>query len=97
MATSSPEPPTDRDHETSWSANLETPAYADDEALVIEHAIEAVRRTAPGTHVNLVTHEAHGHPNSYLFDALDAATDDGVGIEFVDRCGCGGYVTRVHP
>jgi len=97
MATTTPEPPTDRDHETSWSANLETAGYADDEALVVEHALEAVRRTAAGTHVNLVTHEAHGHPEDYLFEPLAAATDASADVEFVDRCGCGGYVTRVHP
>ena len=95
--TTTPESPTDRHHDTSWSANLETPAYADDPDLVVDHAIEAVERTAAGTHVNLVTHGAHGHPESYLFPALRAALDDDAAVEFVDRCGCGGYVTRVHP
>ncbi|HKJ58120.1 MAG TPA: CGCGG family rSAM-modified RiPP protein [Halobacteriales archaeon] len=90
-----PEPPTDRDHDTSWSANLETPGYAEDPDLVVDHALEAVRRTATGTHVNLVTHEAHGHPESYLHPALEAALDEDASVEFVDRCGCGGYVTRV--
>jgi len=92
-----PDAPTDRDHDTSWSANLETPAYADDEALLLEHAIDAVRRTAAGTHVNLVTHEAHGHPADYLFPALRAALGEDLDVAFVDRCGCGGYVTRVRP
>ena len=97
VTTTTPEPPTDRTHDTSWSANLETPGYADDAALVVEHALLAVERTAPGTHVNLVTHEAHGHPETYLFSALREALDRDVGVEFVDRCGCGGYVTRVRP
>ena len=93
--TTDPRPPTDRDHDTSWSANLETPGYAEDPALVVEHALTAVRRTAPGTHVNLVTHEAHGHPESYLHPALEAALEADASVEFVDRCGCGRYVTRV--
>ena len=97
MSATDPEPPTDRDHDTSWSANLETPGYAEDADLVVEHALQAIERTAPGTHVNLVTHEAHGHPEGYLYPALESALDDDVTVEFVDRCGCGGYVTRVHP
>ena len=87
--TTDPEPPTDRDHDTSWSANLETPGYADDPDLVVEHALAAIDRTAGGTHVNLVTHEAHGHPETYLYPALESALADDVDVEFVDRCGCG--------
>ena len=90
-----PEPPTDRDHDTSWSANLVTPVYAEDPDLVVDHALEAVRGTVPGTHVNLVAHEAHGHPESYLHPALEAALDEDASVEFVDRCGCGGCGTRV--
>jgi putative CGCGG family rSAM target protein len=82
-------------HDTSWSANLEGPDHAASEALVIEEAVEAVERTAPGTHVNLVTHGDHGHPEAYLYDELRAEFDD-VTVEYVDRCGCGGHVTRVH-
>jgi putative CGCGG family rSAM target protein len=81
-------------HHTSWSVNLEGPEHADDRARVVEEAVEAVGRTAPGTHVNLVTHGDHGHPEEYLFAALDERVDGE--YEFVDRCGCGGYVTRVH-
>ncbi|MFB6111393.1 MAG: CGCGG family rSAM-modified RiPP protein [Halobacteriaceae archaeon] len=90
-------PVTDRPHDTSWSANLEHEVHAQDQELVIGQAIEAVRKTASGTHVNLVTHGDHGHPETYLFEAL-AAEFDGTEIdwEFVDRCGCGGYVTRVY-
>ena len=95
--TTTPEAPTDRDHDTSWSANLETPAYGEDADLVVAHALEAIERTAAGTHVNLVTHEAHGHPETYLYPALETSLAEDVAVEFVDRCGCGGYVTRVHP
>ncbi len=92
-----PEPVTDRTHENSWSANLEKPAHADDAGFVVEQGIDAVEKTAPGYHVNLVTHGAHGHPEEYLYDALEDAFDtDEVSWEYVEQCGCGGHVTRVH-
>lgn len=90
------EPVTDRVHDTSWSANLEKPHHADDRDLVLEQAVDAVEHTAPGNHVNLVTHEAHGHPGGYLFPALAETFGDDLEWEYVDQCGCGGYVTRVH-
>jgi putative CGCGG family rSAM target protein len=79
----------------SWSADLESPAHATDRHLVVAQAREAVRLTAAGTHVNLVTHGEHGHPEGYLFDALERMDIDLVS-EYVSRCGCGGHVTRVH-
>ena len=82
-------------HDASWSANLETDEYAGDEARVVADAIVAVESTRPGFHVNLVTHGANGHPETYLYEALDRAFGDAVDYEFVDQCGCGGYVTRV--
>jgi putative CGCGG family rSAM target protein len=82
-------------HDTSWSANLEGPDHAADRGLVIEAALDAVRATASGTHVNLVTHGDHGHPSTYLYDELRATFDDAT-VEYVARCGCGGHVTRVH-
>jgi len=82
-------------HDTSWSANLEGPDHAASRELVVEESIEAVERTSPGTHVNLVTHGDHGHPEAYLYDELRERFDD-VTVEYVDQCGCGGYVTRVH-
>ncbi|WP_255198756.1 CGCGG family putative rSAM-modified RiPP protein [Halorarius litoreus] len=87
------EPVTDRVHERSWSANLEREQYAADPELVVAHARDAIEHTAAGHHVNLVTHAAHGHPETYLFDALD---EHGVDYEYVQQCGCGGHVTRVH-
>jgi putative CGCGG family rSAM target protein len=89
------EPVTDRVHETSWSANLEEPVHADDETLVIEQAIEAIEHTRAGTHVNLVSHGAHGHPGGYLYAALDERFGDAVSYEYVRQCGCGGHVTKV--
>ena len=90
------DPVTDHVHENSWSANLEGPHHADDRDLLVSQAIEAVEHMAAGNHVNLVTHGAHGHPEEYLFEALDAAFDDAVDPEYVERCGCGGHVVRVH-
>jgi len=89
------DPITDRTHETSWSANLEEPQHAEDCELVVAQALQAVDRTAPGYHVNLVTHGDHGHPSEYLYAALDAAEAD-VGYEYIEQCGCGGHVTRVY-
>jgi putative CGCGG family rSAM target protein len=91
------EPVTDRVHETSWSANLEKPDHAEDRELVVDGATDAVEHTASGTHVNLVTHENHGHPSEYLYDALDAEfAGEDIRWEYIDQCGCGGHVVRVH-
>jgi putative CGCGG family rSAM target protein len=90
------EPVTDQVHEHSWSANLEQPPHADDRDLVVAQAIDAVEHTGSGTHVNVVTHADHGHPSTYLYDALGEAFDDAVDWEYVEQCGCGGHVTRIH-
>lgn len=91
------EPVTDRIHENSWSANLEKPQYEDDLSLLKRHAIEAVEHTASGHHVNLVTHEAHDHPEGFLYDTLDERFgDEEVHWEYIEQCGCGGHVVRVH-
>lgn len=88
-------PVTDRVHTNSWSANLEGPEHAADCEAMLREARRAVTHTASGNHVNLVTHGEHGHPEDYLFDALENAFGDAVEPEYVDRCGCGGHVTRV--
>jgi len=85
----------DETHDGSWSVNLETDEYAGDEDATVADAVVAVDHTRPGHHVNLVTHGENGHPETYLYADVEAAFDD-VTVEFVDRCGCGGYVTRVH-
>jgi putative CGCGG family rSAM target protein len=90
------DPVTDRVHDNSWSANLEQPEHAADRGLVVAQAMEAVRYTAPGNHVNLVTHGDHGHPEGYLCHALRVELGDDLDWEYVDQCGCGGHVTRVH-
>jgi len=91
------EPVTDSTHDNSWSANLEKPQYENDVALLEQHGIEAVEHTAGGNHVNLVTHEAHGHPEGYLYETLEEHFgDEDVEWEYVEQCGCGGHVLRVH-
>lgn len=90
------EPVTDHDHDASWSANLEREQYAEDSDLVVAHALDAIEHTASGRHVNLVTHGAHDHPETYLYPALDEALDDDATYEYVKQCGCGGHVTRVN-
>jgi len=91
------EPVTERIHDNSWSANLEKPQYADDPALVNAHAIEAIEHTTSGHHVNLVTHGELGHPETYLYEALeDRFGDSDVRWEYIEQCGCGGHVVRVH-
>lgn len=88
------EPITDEVHDNSWSANLEKPKYADDADLAVRDALVAVEHTASGNHVNLVTHGDLGHPETFLYDALDRAIDD-LAVEYVEQCGCGGHVSRV--
>jgi putative CGCGG family rSAM target protein len=90
------EPVTESTHDNSWSANLEKPHHAEDRELVVAQARDAVAHTVAGNHVNLVTHGDHGHPGTYLYDELDAAYGDRVDYEYVEQCGCGGHVTRVH-
>ena len=87
------EPITDEVHDNSWSANLETPRYADDSALAVRDALAALDHTTPGNHVNLVTHGDLGHPSSFLYDAITDEYD--LDPEYVEQCGCGGHVTRV--
>lgn len=89
------DPVTDHVHENSWSANLEGPEHAEDRDLLVRQAIEAVEHTAAGNHVNLVTHGDHGHPEGYLFEALESAFGDDLDAEYVEQCGCGGHVVRV--
>ncbi|NHX37552.1 MULTISPECIES: CGCGG family putative rSAM-modified RiPP protein [Halolamina] len=89
------EPVTNHVHDNSWSANLEKPEHGDDRDLVVRQAIEAIEHTAPGNHVNLVTHANHGHPSEYLYDTLDEEFAD-ADWEYIEQCGCGGHVLRVH-
>lgn len=82
--------------EYTWSENLELEKHSEDIELVKKEAIEAVEKTAKGYFVNLVTHENHGHPSNYLDKFLKKYFGDEIKTEYIDQCGCGGYVTRVH-
>jgi len=90
------EPVEEGTHTTSWSVNLEKPRYADDRSLVVDDALAAIEATAADRHVNLVSHGDCGHPEVYLFPALEDAYGDDVEWEYVEQCGCGGHVTRVY-
>lgn len=81
--------------EYTWSVNLELEKHEDSRGLVVDQALEAVGQTAPGYFVNLVTHGAHGHPENYLYDEIEQQYPDAE-VEYVDECGCGGHVVRVH-
>jgi putative CGCGG family rSAM target protein len=89
-------PVSDQVHENSWSANLEQPRHADDREQVLDGALTAIEHTASGYHVNLVTHAEHGHPETYLYQVLDTEYGDDLTWEYIDQCGCGGHVLRVH-
>jgi putative CGCGG family rSAM target protein len=82
-------------HDGSWSANLEQERHAESPEVVVTEALDAVRATEPGYHVNLVTHGEHGHPRTYLWEPLEELDRD-LAVEYVEQCGCGGHVTRVH-
>jgi len=91
------DPVTDQTHDTSWSANLEKPHHAGDIELTVSQAMDAIEHTEPGNHVNLVTHGDNGHPSEYLYDALEELAEDAdITWEYIEQCGCGGHVTRVH-
>ncbi|QSO55422.1 CGCGG family rSAM-modified RiPP protein [Alicyclobacillus curvatus] len=79
----------------NWSANLETEEYAADKGLIVEDAVEAILETTPGYFVNLAVSEAHGNPDSYLIPDLEERFGQAIRIQFIDQCGCGGYVYRV--
>ncbi|PSP53410.1 hypothetical protein BRC67_01875 [Halobacteriales archaeon QH_3_68_24] len=61
-----------------------------------EESHEAAEPITDEVHVNLVTHGEQGHPSEYLYEAVRAGVDADLETEYVDQCGCGGHVTRVH-
>lgn len=74
-------------HDTFWSVNLEKSQCETDRSLLTDHAVEAIGHTASGQHVNLVTHEAHGHPDTYLYDVLDERFPAGaIEWEYIEQC-----------
>lgn len=78
----------------SWSLDLEDEEYVRDKNRLLQDAKSAVEITAPGKHVNLVTPASHGEP-AQLIQQLKKEYGDKIKAEYVDQCGCGGYVTKV--
>lgn len=81
-----------------WSINLEDDYYADKPDELVQDAVHAIALTEPGRFVNLVTHQAAGHPEQGLMDKVRAALSEAglsdVRLSYIDQCGCGGFVTR---
>lgn len=90
------EPVTEEMHDNSWSVNLEKPEYDGNQDRAIRDGIDAIEHTTSGHHVNLVTHASLGHPDAFLFEALEEYDDPHLDWEYVEQCGCGGHVTKVH-
>lgn len=88
------EPVTTHRHERPWVADLETTDHAHNRQLTVAEAVDAIEQTSPGQFVDLVTHERHGPPASYLYEPI-RTVDRHVNITDEGRCSCGGYVTRV--
>ncbi len=78
----------------SWSMDLEDEEYVKDKHMLLQDAKAAVEITAPGKHVNLVTPASYGEPVQ-LIQKLKEEYGDRISAEYVDQCGCGGYVTKV--
>ena len=79
----------------NWSINLETDEYIENRDLIVQDSITAILETEVGCFVNLAAAENHGNPDDYLVPALEERFGGCIQIQFVDQCGCGGYVYRV--
>ncbi|WP_264739772.1 CGCGG family rSAM-modified RiPP protein [Cytobacillus firmus] len=81
--------------EKNWSVSLEHGEYVNNIELLFNDAMAAVSQTAKGCYVNIVTPAKLGNPDDYLTDVLLLHFGNKVDAEFIDQCGCGGYVLRV--
>ncbi|MDF2037761.1 CGCGG family rSAM-modified RiPP protein [Cytobacillus oceanisediminis] len=81
--------------ERNWSVSLEHGEYANNIELLINDAMAAVSQTSKGFYVNIVTPARLGHPDGYLTDVLQLHFGNTIDAQFIDQCGCGGYVLRV--
>lgn len=81
--------------EQNWSISLEHGNYASDLELLISDAMAAVSQTAKGYYVNIVTPAELGYPDNYLTEALLIYFGNKADTQFINQCGCGGYVLRV--
>ncbi|UOF92707.1 CGCGG family rSAM-modified RiPP protein [Fodinisporobacter ferrooxydans] len=80
----------------NWSANLETEEYIQNRDLIVQDSIASIEETAPGYFVNLAVADIHGDPDLYLIPVLEHRFGDQIRVQFIDQCGCGGYVYRVY-
>ncbi len=81
--------------EKNWSISFETEDYENNRERLIQEAIDAVRNTAPGYFVNVVTPASLGHPDDFLAKALQKQFGSAIASKFIGECSCGGYVLRV--
>ncbi len=83
-----------------WSLNLEDEYYREHQEELIEDAVKGIAETESGYYVNLVTPGACGVPTEWLIPRLQTIMKErGISIsrmEYVDQCGCGGFVTRIY-
>lgn len=79
----------------NWSCALEHGDYETNRDFVLAEGIEAVAQTAAGFHVNLVTPHTFGNPDEYITPILAEKFGNRIDAEFIDQCGCGGYVLKV--
>lgn len=81
--------------EKNWSISFETEDYENNRDLIIEEASEAIRSTAPGYFVNIVTPASLGHPDDYLAKPLQEQFGRAIASKYMGQCSCGGFVLRV--
>lgn len=77
----------DRIHHSSWSTTLEKHEHADDRALVLVQAIDAVNYMVAAHYINVVTHVNHVHSSEFLFRAFTDEFDDDLEWKYIDRVG----------
>jgi putative CGCGG family rSAM target protein len=82
--------------EKNWSISLESDEYVNDFDALVNEAIAAVKSTQKGFYVNLVTPGVFGNPEDYLTEVLQNLFSQTIEMKYIDQCGCGGHVLRVH-
>lgn len=86
--------------EKDWSLDLEDPRYVDHPEEIFNESVMAARQTKAGCYVNLVTPGECGDPRDWFIGPLaDRLQQEGIAVrdvQYVDECGCGGYVTRLY-
>ncbi|WP_081756961.1 hypothetical protein [Gorillibacterium massiliense] len=82
-----------------WSINLEDDYYEQNPLELIPAALDAVKSTASGYYVNLITPGCFGNPlDDFIPKLMSRLSEERIAVRevrYVDECGCGGHVTRV--